>query len=348
MPGGIDFVPRDIRLAPGNGPVRWSPDSSRLVAYGTIVGRDGRLIGTVADTGIAAWSWDSHHLAVAGPASSRVSVVDADGSHRQEIGAPIRCGGRPARLGPVERVSEARASAGAPEGPARSGPRMRRQGSRARDRRRGARRVRSRLHAANSSQVTKPSLHRPGDREGLSGNAAGQLDQPPEQREHAGHADRDRDEPDRRSSPDTLLSAILRPMARKLSRKVPLAELHCHLGGAVTPAIMWSIAHAQGIKLPTRDYWEFRDTITVSPTRARSFDGYLQLFHWTELIQSLADRRRAGRLRGRRRRLPQEQRHDDGAPLQPDEAEPRRRAGPRPHHRGGGPRHGPGDCSSTR
>ena len=74
-------------MAPEAGPVRWSPDSSRLVAYGTIVGRDGRLIGTVADAGMAAWSWDSHHLAVAGPASSRVSVVDADGSHRQEIGA---------------------------------------------------------------------------------------------------------------------------------------------------------------------------------------------------------------------------------------------------------------------
>ncbi|MEA2545084.1 MAG: adenosine deaminase, partial [Chloroflexota bacterium] len=75
-------------------------------------------------------------------------------------------------------------------------------------------------------------------------------------------------------------------MVRHLSRKIPLAELHCHLGGAVTPAIMWSIAHAQGIKLPTRDYWEFRDTITVSEKRNRSFDGYLQLFHWTELIQS--------------------------------------------------------------
>jgi adenosine deaminase len=75
-------------------------------------------------------------------------------------------------------------------------------------------------------------------------------------------------------------------MARLLSRKLPLAELHCHLGGAVAPAIMWSIAHAQGIKLPTRDYWEFRELITVSSRGARSFDGYLQLFHWTELIQS--------------------------------------------------------------
>jgi adenosine deaminase len=77
-----------------------------------------------------------------------------------------------------------------------------------------------------------------------------------------------------------------RDMVRQLSRKVALAELHCHLGGAVTPAIMWGIAHAQGIRLPTKDYWEFRDMITVSSRRARSFDGYLQLFHWTELIQS--------------------------------------------------------------
>ena len=56
----------------------------------------------------------------------------------------------------------------------------------------------------------------------------------------------------------------IRCMPRPLARTVALAELHCHLGGAVTPAIMWGIAHAQGIRLPTKDYWEFRDMITVS------------------------------------------------------------------------------------
>ncbi len=75
-------------------------------------------------------------------------------------------------------------------------------------------------------------------------------------------------------------------MANVLNRSVPLTELHCHLGGAVAPAIMWGIAHSQGIRLPTKDYWEFRDMITVSPRRGRSFEGYLRLFHWTELIQS--------------------------------------------------------------
>jgi adenosine deaminase len=75
-------------------------------------------------------------------------------------------------------------------------------------------------------------------------------------------------------------------MARQLPRRTPIAELHCHLGGAVTPAIMWGIAHEQGIKLPTKDYWQFREMITASARRGHSFDKYLQLFHWTELIQS--------------------------------------------------------------
>jgi adenosine deaminase len=71
----------------------------------------------------------------------------------------------------------------------------------------------------------------------------------------------------------------------RLGPRTPLTELHLHLGAAVTPAIMWGIAHAQGIRLPTKDYWAFRDLITVG-RRRRSFQAYLDLFHWTELIQS--------------------------------------------------------------
>ncbi|HYY54045.1 MAG TPA: adenosine deaminase [Candidatus Dormibacteraeota bacterium] len=65
-----------------------------------------------------------------------------------------------------------------------------------------------------------------------------------------------------------------------------LIDLHTHLGGAVDPAIMWTIAHEQGIRLPTKDYWEFVDLITIQPGERKSFEQFLALYHWTELIQS--------------------------------------------------------------
>lgn len=63
-----------------------------------------------------------------------------------------------------------------------------------------------------------------------------------------------------------------------------LTELHVHVGSAVDPPIMWEIAHDQGIKLPTKNYWEFERLIT-SPEKT-TYDRYLELFYWTELIQS--------------------------------------------------------------
>ncbi|MDE1853751.1 MAG: amidohydrolase family protein [Thaumarchaeota archaeon] len=65
-----------------------------------------------------------------------------------------------------------------------------------------------------------------------------------------------------------------------------LAELHVHLGGSVDPAVMWEIAHAQGIRLPTKDYWKFVDLVTVDSVKKKAFEDYLSLFRWTELIQS--------------------------------------------------------------
>ncbi|MEK7617885.1 MAG: adenosine deaminase [Patescibacteria group bacterium] len=74
----------------------------------------------------------------------------------------------------------------------------------------------------------------------------------------------------------------------KLLRQKPSVELHDHLGSAVSPPILWSIAHRQGIKLPTKDYWEFEDMITMTGNeRNRNLDEmHRNFFHWTELIQS--------------------------------------------------------------
>jgi adenosine deaminase len=73
-------------------------------------------------------------------------------------------------------------------------------------------------------------------------------------------------------------------MAKPFNPKKELAELHVHLGSSVDPAVMWEIAHAQGIRLPTKDYWKFVELVTVG--KKKTFDEYLSLFRWTELIQS--------------------------------------------------------------
>jgi adenosine deaminase len=66
-----------------------------------------------------------------------------------------------------------------------------------------------------------------------------------------------------------------------------LAELHTHLGGSVASDIMWSLAHEQGIALPTRDFWEFDRMVTVSdPRGVPDLDALDRIYHLTELIQS--------------------------------------------------------------
>ncbi len=66
-----------------------------------------------------------------------------------------------------------------------------------------------------------------------------------------------------------------------------LVDLHIHVGGAVAPHILYSIAMQQGFKLPTKSYWEFVDLITIRPGTTSSLDEYLKVMHeWTEKIQS--------------------------------------------------------------
>jgi len=66
-----------------------------------------------------------------------------------------------------------------------------------------------------------------------------------------------------------------------------LADLHIHVGGAVAPHVLWSIAHDQGFKLPVASYWEFRELVSARPGKVKSLEEYLAVLHtWTERIQS--------------------------------------------------------------
>ena len=68
----------------------------------------------------------------------------------------------------------------------------------------------------------------------------------------------------------------------------PRAELHTHLGAAVDPVIMWTIAHRQGIRLPVKDYWDFEELITMGANEKNKGvdDMDKKYYHLTELIQS--------------------------------------------------------------
>jgi adenosine deaminase len=72
-----------------------------------------------------------------------------------------------------------------------------------------------------------------------------------------------------------------------LDATVELGDLHIHVGGAVAPHILWSIAHEQGFKLPVSTYWDFCELVSASPAKIASQEDYLAILHqWTEKIQS--------------------------------------------------------------
>jgi adenosine deaminase len=72
-----------------------------------------------------------------------------------------------------------------------------------------------------------------------------------------------------------------------LDPRLELADLHIHVGAAVAPHILWSIAHDQGFKLPVHTFWEFRDLVTAKADKVSSLNDYLAILHkWTEKIQS--------------------------------------------------------------
>jgi adenosine deaminase len=72
-----------------------------------------------------------------------------------------------------------------------------------------------------------------------------------------------------------------------IAPRTDLVDLHLHVGGAVAPHILWSIAHEHGFKLPVKSYWDFCELVYADPKKVASLGDYLEIMHqWTEKIQS--------------------------------------------------------------
>lgn len=69
------------------------------------------------------------------------------------------------------------------------------------------------------------------------------------------------------------------PIDRALLRRLPKAELHCHLDGSVRPATLLELAEEYGVALPYRTVEDIRDYMRVSD--AASLEDYLERFDVT-------------------------------------------------------------------
>lgn len=70
-----------------------------------------------------------------------------------------------------------------------------------------------------------------------------------------------------------------------------LVELHVHIGSVSHPALLWDITHELGLKLPVKNYWDFKKLISVDcqlegTSQEQRLNQYLRFFDLTEKIQS--------------------------------------------------------------
>jgi adenosine deaminase len=80
---------------------------------------------------------------------------------------------------------------------------------------------------------------------------------------------------------------------RELLRRLPKAELHCHLDGSVRPTTLLELADEYGQPLPSRDVDQLRDFMRASDARSLEdylarFDTTLSVMQTTEALERIA------------------------------------------------------------
>ena len=87
--------------------------------------------------------------------------------------------------------------------------------------------------------------------------------------------------------PHVPISELMQPIGFEVLRRMPKAELHCHLDGSVRPETLLDLGKKRGISMPRGDARSLREFMVVSD--ARSLEDYLSRFEVTLAVMQRAD-----------------------------------------------------------
>lgn len=65
-----------------------------------------------------------------------------------------------------------------------------------------------------------------------------------------------------------------------------MKDLHLHLSGATSPVLLFEMINETGLKIKTKKYNEFADTLTMKRDKIKSLDDYLNICHIIDESQS--------------------------------------------------------------